>query len=64
MQINKDSLKARANNLSITWVYLKILFMIDLFDNVDNNILKKAFEETCRYRGFNISKKDAFSLLI
>ena len=31
--------------------------------NVDKNILKKALEEACRYRGFSISKENALSLL-
>ena len=27
------------------------------FDNVDKDVLRKAFEETCKYRSFNISKE-------
>ena len=51
-----------ANSRSKDFYDLYILRKTQL-GNVDKNILKKAFEETCRYRGFNISKEDALSLL-
>lgn len=51
-----------ANSRSKDFYDLYILRKTQLV-NVDKNILKKAFEETCKYRGFNISKKDALSLL-
>lgn len=51
-----------ANSRSKDFYDLYILRKTQL-DNVDKNTLKKAFEETCRYRGFNISKEDALSLL-
>lgn len=32
-------------------------------DNVDKGVLRKAFDETCKYRGFNISRESALTLL-
>ena len=51
-----------ANSRSKDFYDLYILRKTQL-DNVDKNVLKKAFEETCKYRGFNILKEDALSLL-
>ena len=33
------------------------------FMNIDKNILKKAYKETCRYRNFSISYNDASDLI-
>ena len=51
-----------ANSRSKDFYDLYILRKTQL-DNVDKNILKKALEEACRYRGFSISKENALSLL-
>ena len=51
-----------ANSRSKDFYDLYILRKTQLV-NVDKNILKKAFEETCKYRGFNILKEDALSLM-
>lgn len=51
-----------ANSRSKDFFDLYILRKTQL-DNVNKDILRKAFEETCRYRGFNISKENALSLL-
>ncbi|MBQ8142565.1 MAG: nucleotidyl transferase AbiEii/AbiGii toxin family protein [Bacilli bacterium] len=51
-----------ANSRSKDFYDLYILRKTQL-DYVDKDFLRKAFEETCEYRGFNISKENALSLL-
>ena len=51
-----------ANSRSKDFYDLYILRKTQL-DNIDKDVLREAFKETCKYRGFSISIDDALSLI-
>ena len=54
--------KSIFNSRSKDYYDLYILRKTQLL-NIDNQLLIKAFQETCCYRNFNISKSDALILI-